>query len=57
VLILKNHKPIYSGQQGYANFELGVAITDKHLFPSDSVTKLFTSVLMMQLIENGTVEL
>lgn len=57
VLILKNHKPIYSGQHGYANFELGVAITDKHLFPSYSVTKLLTSVLMMQLVESGTVEL
>ncbi len=57
VLILKNHKPIYRGQHGFANFELGVAMTDKHLFPGYSVTKLFTSVLMMQLVESGTVEL
>jgi len=57
VLISKNHKPIYRGQHGHANFELDVAITDKHLFPSYSVTKLLTSVLMMQQVENDNLKL
>ncbi|MEW6997213.1 serine hydrolase [Colwelliaceae bacterium BS250] len=57
VLILKNHKFLYKGQYGFANFELDVAINSKHLFPSYSVTKLFTSVLIMQQVENGTIEL
>ena len=57
VIILKNHKVIYRGHHGYANVELDVAVTGKHLFPSYSVTKLLTSVLMMQLVERGSVEL
>lgn len=57
VLVLKNHQMIYQGQQGYANTELDVKLTEKHLFPSYSVTKLFTSVLMMQQVEKGNIAL
>jgi CubicO group peptidase (beta-lactamase class C family) len=57
VLILKNHQPVYRGMQGFANFELDVKIDKTHLFPSYSVTKLLTSVLMMQLVESGQVKL
>lgn len=57
VLILKNHKPVYRGVQGFANQELNVEVNKDHLFPSYSVAKLFTSVLIMQLVEQGKVEL
>ena len=57
VVILKNHKLLYKGQQGFANFELDVPIDNKHLFPSYSVTKLLTSVLMMQQVQDGRVKL
>lgn len=57
VLLLKNHKPIFRGIQGFANQELNVAVNKGHLFPSYSVAKLFTSVLIMQLVEQGEVEL
>ena len=57
VLILKNHQHFYRGQYGVANIELDVDITEKHIFPSYSITKLLTSVLMMQQVERGTVEL
>ncbi len=57
VVILKNHQPVYNGRHGLANVELGVQIDENHIFPSYSVTKLFTSVLMMQLVEKGQVEL
>ncbi|MBL4942224.1 MAG: beta-lactamase family protein [Colwellia sp.] len=57
VLILKNHQQIYRGQHGFANIELGVAITDQHLFPSYSITKLLTSVLIMQQVDNGNINL
>jgi len=57
VLILKNHKKFYQGYHGLANIELDVDITEKHIFPSYSITKLLTSVLMMQQVETGTVEL
>ncbi|MDP5148954.1 serine hydrolase domain-containing protein [Rheinheimera baltica] len=57
VLILKNHHPIYRGVQGYANKELSVKVTPEHIFPSYSVAKLFTSVLVMQLVQSGEVDL
>jgi len=57
VLILKNHQTLYRGQHGFANLELGVAISKQHLFPSYSVTKLFTSVLIMQHVESGSIAL
>ena len=57
VLILKNHQQFYRGQHGFANIELNVDITEKHIFPSYSITKLLTSVLMMQQVERGSVEL
>lgn len=57
VLILKNHQHFYQGHHGVANIELDVDITEKHIFPSYSITKLLTSVLMMQQVERGTVEL
>ena len=57
VIVLKNHQPMYKGMHGFANFELGVAVNEHHLFPSYSVTKLFTSVLMMQQVESGRVKL
>jgi CubicO group peptidase (beta-lactamase class C family) len=57
VLILKNHQEIYSGQHGFANIELNVEITEKHIFPSYSITKLLTSVLVMQQVEQGNIDL
>jgi len=57
VVILKNHQPLYQGQHGFANIELGVTISKQHIFPSYSVTKLLTSVLMMQQVEIGSIEL
>jgi len=57
VLILKNHQRLYQGQHGFANVELGVAISDKHRFPSYSITKLLTSVLTMQQVESGHISL
>jgi len=56
VRILKNNKVIYSGKHGFANVEFSMPINKNHRFPSYSVTKLFTSVLMMQLVERGDVD-
>lgn len=57
VLVLKNQEPIYRGVHGYANKELSVSVNKNHKFPSYSVAKLFTSVLMMQLAERGDVDI
>jgi len=57
VRILKNNEVIYDGRDGFANVELSVPVNDEHRFPSYSVTKLFTSVLLMQLVERGDVDI
>ena len=57
VRILKNNEVIYDGRDGFANVELSVPVNNKHRFPSYSVTKLFTSVLLMQLVERGDVDI
>lgn len=56
VRILKNNKLIYHGKYGFANAELAVPIADKHIYPGYSVTKLFTSALVMHFVENGTLD-
>ncbi|WDE13675.1 serine hydrolase domain-containing protein [Thalassomonas haliotis] len=56
VLLLKNNQVIYQGLQGFANLELAVPVVEEHIFSAYSVTKLFTSVLMMQLVEQGSVD-
>ena len=56
VQILRNNQPIYNGIHGFANIELAVPVADKHIYPGYSVTKLFTSVLVMQLVENGSLD-
>lgn len=57
VLILRNHQAFYRGLHGAANIELAVDISEKHIFPSYSITKLLTSVLVMQQVESGSIEL
>jgi len=57
VQIRKNNKIIYQGKHGFANKELSVSITDRHIYPSYSVAKLFTSVLVMYFVENGTLDI
>ncbi len=57
VLILKNNEIFYKGVHGLANIELDVKVNTQHRFPSYSVTKLITSVLMMKLVEKGEVKL
>ncbi len=56
VRILKNSKLIYQGKHGFANVELAVPIADKHIYPGYSVTKLFTSVLVMHFVESDLLD-
>lgn len=57
VIILKDNKVIYTGTHGHANLELAVPIRPDHKYPVYSIAKLFASVLMMQLVEQGEVDL
>lgn len=56
VVILRNNKPYYAGTQGLSNIELQVPVEQDHLFPGYSVTKLFTSVLVMKFVEEGKID-
>lgn len=56
VLILKNHQQFYRGLNEVTNMEINVGIKEKHIFPSYSITKLLTSVLIMQEVEKGRLD-
>ena len=57
ILIQQNGIKLYQRSFGKANFQFGIANTDETKYKVASITKLFTSVLIMQLVENGKVEL
>lgn len=53
VLIAKNGKPIYRRAIGKANLEHDIDLKPEHVFRIGSITKQFTAVAIMQLIEQG----
>jgi D-alanyl-D-alanine carboxypeptidase len=57
ILIHQNDSIIYSQSFGYANREFDIKNEDSTKFKIASVTKLFTSVLIMQLYEKGNLNL
>ena len=57
VLILRNGKSIYRGSHGLADREKKIPVRSDHIFPVFSVSKLFASVLIMQLVERGELDL
>jgi D-alanyl-D-alanine carboxypeptidase len=57
VLVLRNGKTIYRGSHGLADRERKIPVRPDHLFPVFSVSKLFASVLIMQLVERGELDL
>lgn len=57
VLIGQNNKIIFDKSYGYANLEWKVPGTTNTKYRVASVTKFFTSVLIMQLVEEGKVDL
>jgi D-alanyl-D-alanine carboxypeptidase len=57
VLIVHDGKIVYRGSQGVANRDTGERVQPDHIFPVFSVAKLFASVLVMQLVERGELDL
>ncbi|WP_126971212.1 serine hydrolase domain-containing protein [Gynurincola endophyticus] len=51
VLIADQHQTILDIQKGYANFQFSVPVTHHTKFPVASVTKLFTTIALLQLYE------
>lgn len=57
VLVMHNGKTLYRGSEGLARRESNTPVRVDHVFPVFSVSKLFVSILVMQLVESGDVDL
>ncbi len=56
-LVAENGKVIYKGAFGMANMEWGIPNTPDTKFRLGSITKQFTSMLTLQLVEQGKIKL
>lgn len=57
ILVQKGDKILYNESFGLANFEHHIPTTNQSRYKIASITKLFTSVLIMQLKEEGKLDL
>jgi CubicO group peptidase (beta-lactamase class C family) len=57
VLVAKNGKVVYHKGIGMANLELGVPMNSDMIFRIGSITKQFTAVAILQLMEQGKLSL
>ncbi|WP_257173624.1 serine hydrolase [Colwellia sp. M166] len=55
--VVKNGKIIKTASYGLANIQDAVAVDDDTVFSINSITKAFTGVAVMQLVEQGKLEL
>ena len=56
-LIAKNGKPVYKKAFGMANMELEAPLKTEHVFEIGSMTKQFTAVSILMLLEQGKLDL
>jgi CubicO group peptidase (beta-lactamase class C family) len=57
IAVVQNRKIIFSKSYGYANLQDSVPVNNKSIFSINSCTKAFTGVAIMQLVEEGKVDL
>ena len=57
VAVQKNGEPVYSSAIGYADAQQGIQATEQTQYRIGSISKVFTSVLFLQLMEEGKVQL
>jgi len=57
VLVAKNGQVIYKKPFGMADMELGVPVNDSMIFYIGSNTKQFTAIAILQLVEQGKIQL
>ncbi len=55
--VVKEGKIIKTGNYGFANIQDSIAVDSKTVFSINSITKAFTSVAIMQLVEKGKLNL
>ncbi|TGD81536.1 serine hydrolase domain-containing protein [Hymenobacter wooponensis] len=56
-LVVNNGKVVVRASKGYANLQFGVPITQSTRFPIASMTKTFTAILVLQLVEQSRLRL
>ncbi|GGE60971.1 CubicO group peptidase (beta-lactamase class C family) [Pedobacter psychrotolerans] len=56
-MVAKNGKPIYKKAFGHANIELGVKMQTQNVFQLGSMTKQFTAIAILILVEQGKIDL
>jgi D-alanyl-D-alanine carboxypeptidase len=57
VLVMRDGKTLLRKGYGLADVELGVGIQPEHVFRVGSITKQFTAVAILQLVEQGKISL
>jgi CubicO group peptidase (beta-lactamase class C family) len=57
VMVSQGFEPIYEKQKGYSNLELNVEANETTKFRIGSVTKQFTAIAILQLMEQGKIVL
>lgn len=57
ILVLRSGKTIFKGAYGYRNMEQHIKNSGEEIFPIASLTKSFTSLMIMKLIEEGRLSL
>lgn len=53
--IVRDNKIVKTGHYGYSNLQDSIKVSDNTLFPINSMTKAFTGVAIMQLVEQGKI--
>jgi CubicO group peptidase (beta-lactamase class C family) len=57
ILVIKDGKIIKKNNYGTYSIEFNLPVTDSSIFPLASVTKIFTSTVVMKLVEQGQLSL
>ena len=57
VLVIERGKIVKKANYGWANVEFAVPVTDSTVFSINSITKAFTGVAIMQLVEEGKIDI
>jgi CubicO group peptidase (beta-lactamase class C family) len=55
VLYSRNDSIIFKGNYGYSNIEKQIELTDESIFDLASISKLFTAICIVQLVEKGLI--
>ncbi|NTD96844.1 beta-lactamase family protein [Agrobacterium tumefaciens] len=56
-MVAKNGKPIYQKAFGNANIELGIKMQTRNVFQLGPMTKQFTAIAILMLVEQGKIDL